>query len=494
MPWRRSLYWRIAIGFVLGLAAMLIVQAILFIWVTSRAGPTLSGQPPDRFASTVSLDLSEVLARDPTADIERYVREQYAEAYPFFVLMADGRTIASGDVPLPDPLMRQARMWLAAQDQGGSGRERRFGRGMRPGPGPRAPQPITVGDEVVGVVVVPPRVPFRFLLARYAPTLAVVGAGVLVVGAAAAALLVFGPARRRLLEVEAAARQLGSGDLTARAPAHGGDEVAAVAAAFNAMADDLAARAEALNASDHARRQLLADVSHELTTPITAMRGYLETLMMPELALDDRTRGRYLQVISDETSRLERIVGDLLEIGRLGGGGALSVTDVAVEGLFERVRARHERAFDEAGVRFQTAVERGAESVRGDGSRLEQALQNLAANALRHAPRGSTIALSAQLSGDGVALSVSDEGPGIAEAHLPHIFDRFYKAEPSRTIEGQHATGSGLGLSIVKAIVERHGATISVTSRPGRTVFEIANLAKGQLTISSPGAPAGGAP
>src|SRR5262249_58578070 len=109
------------------------------------------------------------------------------------------------------------------------------------------------------------------------------------------------------------ARRLpGSGDVTAGAPARGGDEVAAVATAFNAMADDLAVRAEALAAADRARRQLLADVSHELTTPVTAMRGYLETLRMPELDLDDPTRARYLGIISDETGRLERIIGDLV--------------------------------------------------------------------------------------------------------------------------------------------------------------------------------------
>src|SRR5262249_61782825 len=101
------------------------------------------------------------------------------------------------------------------------------------------------------------------------------------------------------------ARRLpGSGDVTAGAPARGGDEVPAVATGFNAMADDLGARAEALAASDRARRQLLADVSHELTTPVTAMRGYLETLTMPELGLDEETRARYLGIIGDETGRL----------------------------------------------------------------------------------------------------------------------------------------------------------------------------------------------
>jgi signal transduction histidine kinase len=308
---------------------------------------------------------------------------------------------------------------------------------------------------------------------------------VLIVGAMIAAVAIFGPARRRLRGVEHAARRLGGGDLSARAPVRGGDEVAAVASAFNAMADDLSARAEALAASDRARRHLLADVSHELNTPVTAMRGYIETLRMPEFDLDAHTRARYLGIVADETARLERIIKDLLDLARLeGGGGDLVIETVAVGQLFDRVASRHERACRESGVTLRSIVEPGAETVRGDRDRLEQALQNLAANALRYSSAGTTIELRAAphrvseafgLERSGVRVSVTDEGPGIAPEHLPHVFDRFYKAEASR----QDASGgSGLGLSIVKATVERHGGTISVSSRPGQTTFELTILSQ----------------
>src|SRR6202011_6225949 len=133
------------------------------------------------------------------------------------------------------------------------------------------------------------------------------------------------------------------GELSARAPDRGGDEIAAVAGAFNAMADDLGARADALAASDRARRQLLADVSHELTTPVTAMRGYLETLTIPEMKLDRTTTARSLAIMSAERAPLERIMCDLLDLARLeSGGGAFSVEPVAVAQLFDRVTARHE--------------------------------------------------------------------------------------------------------------------------------------------------------
>jgi signal transduction histidine kinase len=241
------------------------------------------------------------------------------------------------------------------------------------------------------------------------------------------------------------------------------------------MADDLAKRAAALAESDRVRRQLLADVSHELTTPVTAMRGYLETLTMREMQLDDATRERYLGIIADETGRLERIIGDLLDLARLeGGGDTLTMKEVQTVQLFDRIAARHERTARAAGVTIAQTIEPGAEAVVGDRGRLEQALQNLAANALRYAPRGSTIRLRACAAAEGVSIAVEDAGPGIPNDHLPHVFDRFYKADASRAV-GQ-AGGSGLGLSIVKAIVERHGGRVSVTSRPGETIFVVAGL------------------
>jgi two-component system OmpR family sensor kinase len=519
MKWHNSLYWRIAIGFVLFLALLLVVQATLFIWVVARTG-TISNQPPDRFAQTVAFDVGAALERDATLDIERYIRDEYAgDSQPFFVLLSDNR-VFEFDGPFQAEIISDSRTRLQLMlargpqrgpgDRGGfgAGFGGGFGRGDRPGmpPGspssrlerartglrPFRPAPIIAGERLAGIVVVPPQPPFRFLLVRYAPTLGAVAVVTLVVGALLASIVIFGPARRRLRAVEDAARRLGAGDLTARAPSGGRDEVAAVATAFNAMATDLAGRADALAASDRARRQLLADVSHELTTPVTAMRGYLETLMMPDFPLDDVTRGRYLGIIGDETSRLERTIGDLLELARLeGGGGSVSFDAVPVDQLFGRVVARHERVAAAAGVSMATVIEPGADRVHGDGGRLEQALQNLAANALRYAPAGSTIELRARRiagtgregSPDGIALTVRDEGPGIIAEHLPRLFDRFYKAESSRaarvgasaghTGSATAAGGSGLGLSIVKAIVERHGGRVSVRSRPGETVFEI---------------------
>src|SRR5262249_27425682 len=176
-------------------------------------------------------------------------------------------------------------------------------------------------------------------------------------------------------------------------------------------------------------------------------------------------------IIADETARLERLIGDLLDLARLeGGGGSLQIEPVPVAELFARVVARHERAYENKGVTLTTSIEPGAETVDGDRDRLEQALQNRAANALRFAPDGGGVALSGGRAGDGVVIRIRDEGAGIAPEHLPHIFDRFYKTDASRA---DASGGSGLGLSIVKAIIERHGGRVSVASQPGRTVFEL---------------------
>jgi signal transduction histidine kinase len=333
------------------------------------------------------------------------------------------------------------------------------------------------GDPVGRVVVLPGGPPFSRIVRQLGPTIALVAMSVLVVGTTLIAFVVFGPARRRLRAVQAATDRLGAGDFDARAPEQGGDEVTAVARSFNRMADELSSRTRALEAADTARRQLLADVSHELMTPLTAMRGYLETLSMSELDIDPPTRERYLEIVSEETHRLERIVGDLLDLARLEGGGtSMRQERVDVAALFDRVAARHERELRQRNVRLECHVNAGGERVIGDADRLEQALQNLAANALRHTPDGGQVTLSSSTDPGGVRLTVRDTGPGIPAEHLPLIFERFYKADAARKAAG----GSGLGLSIVKAIVERHGGTIAARN-DGGAVFEIVLPVEGAL-------------
>ncbi len=231
-------------------------------------------------------------------------------------------------------------------------RSHRRGRpkGARPGGGRSGPSrrlaeiaPIVVAGREVGIVAVPGNPPPASIVMRQlGPTLAWVAAGLLVAGSAIMALVIFRPTHKRLRMLEHAAAALGEGRTDVRAEETGGDEVSALARTFNRMADDLGARAAALAESDRARRQLLADVSHELMTPLAAIRGYTETLAMPELTLDSETRQRYLSIIGDETQKLEAMIGDLLDLARLeGGGGVLARDRVRVLDLFGRVTDRH---------------------------------------------------------------------------------------------------------------------------------------------------------
>ena len=507
--WYQSLYWRIALGLFAFLALMLAAEAGLFLWLTDKIAGSFPARSPRRLAVLVASDVGAALAANRNLDLEPYLHEQYGDALQTFVIiMDDGRTLSNHD-DVPSPLVEAVREEIEYLESLGARRfARRWGgnaassddpnasppnppsdrgpdaRGggpdLRGGPGPlgggfrarrgREFAPILVAGMPVGrVVVLPGGPPFSRVLKTLGPRMAPVAGGVLIVGTALIAFIVFGPARRRLKDVQAATERLGGGDLSARAPESGGDEVTALARAFNKMAEELAIRARALEASDNARRQLLADVSHELMTPLTAMRGYIETLSMSELNLDDKTRERYLAIVTEETHRLEQIIGDLLDLARLEGGGTTIRRDrVEVAGLFSRVSARHEREMAQRTIRLVQNVAPAADHVTGDRDRLEQALQNLAANALRHTPDGGAITLSSAATADGILLTVRDTGPGIPQEHLPLIFDRFYKADASRKAAG----GSGLGLSIVKTIVERHGGTISARN-DGGAVFEI---------------------
>jgi signal transduction histidine kinase len=486
VPWHKSLYWRIALGLVAFVAVMLAAEGALFLWISERLAGSMPARSPRQLAALVAQDVGTALARDPQLNLDAYLVDQYGNVLrTFVVVLRDGRVASNHDDAEILARLRAENAFLLerARRRGRGPGERPDGERSGTSTPPRRPRPGGAGTRPIGetapvfvneaqvgrVVVWDGDRPFWRIVRRLGPTMAVIGGTVLAVGTALIALVVFGPVRRRLKEVQGATERLGAGDLAARAPEQGDDEVAALARSFNQMADELAARARALEASDRTRRQLMADVSHELMTPLTAMRGYIETLTMSEVQLDPQTRQRYMGIITDETHRLEQIIGDLLDLARLEGGMTLRRERADVAQLFTRVAERHERETTNRRITLTTHVDARATSVIGDADRLEQVLQNLAANALRHIPDCGQVRLTAERQGKEVVLTIRDSGPGIPPEHLPLIFDRFYKADLSRKAAGG---GSGLGLSIVKAIVELHGGTISVRNDNG-AVFEV---------------------
>ena len=458
--WYRTLYWRVALGTLGLIVVLLAAQAALVLWVVGQADRSVLARPPVGLARLIAADLGAALEAEPTADPERLLRESFGRVpQNVIVVFTDGKVITNRRFQVPEGVLAAARRGLTLDRdderprQGTRMRMRRF-------------PALRVGGELKGVVVVLPLGgPIEVALATYGPALLGAAALLLVVGTLGVLFFILAPARRRLGSLERAAAALGAGDTTARAPEGGGDEIAALSAAFNRMAGELEARLGELQRADRVRRQLLADVSHELMTPLTAIRGYLETLAMPGVVRDEATRERYVRIVTEESLRLEAIIGDLLDLARLEGGGVdIEATDVPVSWLFERVAERHGVVTSQRGISLATAIEPGGEHVRGDGRRLEQALQNLVANAVRHTPDGGRVSVTASRVDEGVRLRVEDTGPGIPLEHLSLVFDRFYKIDQSRP---SGSAGSGLGLSIVKAIVERHGGRVSSSAAPG---------------------------
>jgi signal transduction histidine kinase len=219
----------------------------------------------------------------------------------------------------------------------------------------------------------------------------------------------------------------------------------------------------ALRRLETIRRDFVANVSHELKTPLTSIAGYAHTLLADQPEAETRTR--FLQVIAANADRMHRLVDDLLDLARLESGAwtpAIEVVDprAAAEAAWAPLAARAAAA----GVGFSIAV---ADDVRlaADAEALRQVLGNLFDNALRHTPSGGTIELDVRPADRGTALVVRDTGSGIPAEHLPRVFERFYRVDPARSRE--HG-GTGLGLSIVKHLVEAHRGRIDLTSAVGR--------------------------
>jgi two-component system, OmpR family, sensor kinase len=464
-PRLRSFYWRIGISLVLFVMVVLTAQSFMFSYMMSRSGNPLRGRSPSNLAAMVAADISSTLTHDPAIDLGAYLMREYGHLQPIYVVMRDGDIPANRSEPLAVEMRHSVQAILAGTDFKRTGVEPAMG-------GPAvAMAPVQVGTELRGIVVLPPapQISTNLIARDVGRLLSLPGIAVLVLVTGLAAALIFEPARRRLDALERATRSLGAGDLSARAPEGGSDEIAHLASAFNKMAAELAQREEALRTSDRLRRQMLADVSHELKTPLTAMRGYVETLRMSDIALDAETRERYFATIERETTRLDRIVKDLLDLARLENNvGALDVRVFAMERIFEHVARRHERGAKSRQIDIRSLVDDMADQVTADPERIEQVVENLVANAIRHTPEGGAIQMSATTKDSTIIVSVADSGPGISREHLPFVFDRFYKVDAARA---NNAEGSGLGLSISKAIVERHGGTMSVASEPGRTAF-----------------------
>lgn len=274
--------------------------------------------------------------------------------------------------------------------------------------------------------------------------------------AGAAALFLFRTQVRRLRALETLAARVSEGDLDARVEDPHGDELGRLGGRLNRMTASLASARERERESDRQRRQLLADISHELATPLTSIRGYAETLLNAEVSVSSEERTAYLRSILAESERLNVLTRDLFELARLEAGAVpLNRDDLDWSELCRHTVERFRPRFESAGLTLAWKDSPGPVVVFADGHRLEQVIENLLSNALRYVPVGGRVEVSLATRGQRRLLVVEDDGPGIPASDLTLVFDRFYRADPART-----HPGSGLGLAIVREIVERHGGTV----------------------------------
>ena len=231
------------------------------------------------------------------------------------------------------------------------------------------------------------------------------------------------------------------------------DELGQLAQDFNHMAENLE-QTEAL------RRQLIGDVSHELRTPLTAIKGSMEALIDGVLPAEPET----FEQIYQEADRLQRLVNDLQELSQVEAGAfKLDLQPLLLSDLLKTAKTRLDRQYAEKGVSLEINVPVDLPEIMADADRLSQVLFNLVGNALQYTPSGGQVTVAARRLGDEVLVSVQDTGIGIAAEHLPHVFNRFYRADRSRA---RVSGGSGIGLTIAKQLVETHSGRIWVES-PG---------------------------
>ena len=272
---------------------------------------------------------------------------------------------------------------------------------------------------------------------------------------------------RRILtpvrELTLAAGRLGQGDLSQRVATSSRDEIGQLGATFNAMA-------EGLEGAERQRRSLMADVAHELRTPLSNIQGYLEAVRDGLLKPDNAT----IDTIYQQVLHLTRLVEDLRLLA-LADAGALSLSlqeESLQEVLQSSVASCRPRA-EAKGVSVALSIPSEIPLVQMDRTRIAQVVSNLLDNAIFHTPQGGSVSVSAESLGSAVRVIVADTGEGILPEDLPQVFERFYRVDPSRA---RTTGGTGLGLTIARQLVEAHRGTIRAESTPGqgsRFIFEL---------------------
>ena len=299
----------------------------------------------------------------------------------------------------------------------------------------------------------------------------------IVLGAFLVGLMVFGLLTRRLARLTSDVRRFTEADFDPAmlppleplvstagnvAVDDRGDEIGQLRAAFAGMASKIREQFEGLKETDRLRRELVSNVSHDLRTPLASMHGYVETLLIKNEALSANERRRYLEITHKHTQRLSKLVEDLFELSKLDSASVHpSLEYFSLAELLQDVTQEFELQAQKKGIAIQVNSRPEASTVYADIGLMQRVLENLIRNALKYTPRGGNISISLEKRPGCVAVAVADTGCGIAEEDLDRVFDRFYRSEQE---DEDPSTSAGLGLAIVRRILDLHGSRITVNS------------------------------
>jgi signal transduction histidine kinase len=293
--------------------------------------------------------------------------------------------------------------------------------------------------------------------------------------------------RRPLEELVAASGKLAGGDRSARVEVSGLPETATLAAAFNEMADDLEREASQRDQLDRLKDEFVLTASHELRSPLTSVQGFAELLMLERDSLTEK-QVETVEIILDNCRHLVGLLNDLLDLARSDAGRlAIKPEPTELGPLIDDVVRTMRGQTEHSRQALTQEVDPGLSRVEAEPGRIRQVLVNLVTNAHEYSPEGASIVVTAKQSGADVEIAVRDDGPGIPEEQMDHIFERFTRGDAGLT---QRVGGTGLGLAISKSLVELHGGTIAVESVVGEGSTFRFRLPALAAAVAEPGATA----
>jgi signal transduction histidine kinase len=306
---------------------------------------------------------------------------------------------------------------------------------------------------------------FKMLAGSYILTIGTRSMTITLIAAAVIGLIALLFITGNLRTIVRTVRDFQRGDHSARIRLSSTGELNELATSFNEMADTIAGNIEEMKTMDNLRRELVANVSHDLRTPLATIHGYIETLIIKSESLSRDEREKYLKTVLSSTDRLRNLVEELFELSKLEAKQTRPEPEpFSLTELVQDIGQKYFIIAEQKGIRFVCLLPRDLPLTRADIALIDRVVQNLVDNAIKFTPAGGTVTIELRQRTGAVEVLISDTGAGIAEEDIPHIFDRYNKGSQKNMFRND---GAGLGLAIVKKILEVHNIPIAVSSTPG---------------------------